>query len=191
MASLAKQCGIKKIAQVTPSGTFYCFTLSLRTHVYALPFHMADSTGNALSMDTRPLAVDYIHRAGALRALIVRSRATPDQTTFLTEDDALFQAGFIVYAAGGAVAPHYHKPVERQISGTCEAILVRSGSCHLDLYGDDLKCFATRELHAGDLVVLYGGGHGFRMIEDCTLFEIKQGPYGGLQEKERFIPIVD
>jgi hypothetical protein len=26
------------------------------------------------------------------------------------------------------------------------------------------------------------------MTEDCTLFEIKQGPYGGLDEKERFDP---
>ena len=36
-----------------------------------------------------------------------------------------------------------------------------------------------------------GGGHGFRMIEDTVLFEIKQGPYGGPAEKERFATAAD
>jgi hypothetical protein len=38
----------------------------------------------------------------------------------------------------------------------------------------------------GDVVVLLDGGHGFRMLEDTVLLEIKQGPYSGLGEKEQF-----
>lgn len=131
---------------------------------------------------------EFIRVGGAIRALIIAGAANPEKTSFLTGDDAVFQAGFIVYPAGGAVVPHFHKPVRRSVEGTCEAILVRSGSCHLDLYDDDRRLFATRTLTTGDIVILYGGGHGFRMIDDCVLFEIKQGPYGGLEEKERFVP---
>jgi hypothetical protein len=32
------------------------------------------------------------------------------------------------------------------------------------------------------------GGHGFRMLEDTVLLEVKQGPYGGQAEKSRFDP---
>jgi hypothetical protein len=45
---------------------------------------------------------------------------------------------------------------------------------------------ATRELREGDILLLVDGGHGFRMLEDTVFVEIKQGPYTGLDEKERF-----
>jgi len=41
-------------------------------------------------------------------------------------------------------------------------------------------------LETGDIVMLVNGGHGFSLLEDTILFEIKQGPYTGLVEKERF-----
>jgi hypothetical protein len=41
-------------------------------------------------------------------------------------------------------------------------------------------------LAEGDVMVLVAGGHEFRMREDTVLLEIKQGPYPGVAEKERF-----
>jgi hypothetical protein len=41
-------------------------------------------------------------------------------------------------------------------------------------------------LRAGDLIVFLAGGHGFRLLEDCVMLEIKQGPYSGVDEKTRF-----
>lgn len=138
--------------------------------------------------ESRPAPIETITYEGRVQALIVRREMAPGKTHFLTGSDLPFQAGFIVYPSGGAVAPHFHKPTERAIRDTCEAILVRSGACLLDLYDDQRRSLVTHALRAGDLVILYGGGHGFRMTEDCVLFEIKQGPYGGLDEKERFVP---
>jgi hypothetical protein len=65
-------------------------------------------------------------------------------------------------------------------------ILVKKGRCLLDIYNDERELVATRELSAGDLMLMVGGGHGFRMLEDTILLEIKQGPYTGVEEKERF-----
>jgi len=56
----------------------------------------------------------------------------------------------------------------------------------LDLYDDRHIPICSRELTAGDVVVLLSGGHGFRMLEDSVLIEVKQGPYFGSQEKELF-----
>ena len=44
-------------------------------------------------------------------------------------------------------------------------------------------------LGAGDVVLLIEGGHGFEVIEEVEMFEVKQGPYVGEQEKTRFTGI--
>jgi len=131
-------------------------------------------------------AIEPIWQGQTLLAYVVRAGATAATTSFITGDEASFQAGFVVYPAGGAVVPHLHLPVVRTVVGTSELLLVRSGLCIVDMYGDDKALVASRELSTGDLVVSLAGGHGFRMLEDTVLLEVKQGPYGGLAEKERF-----
>ena len=41
-------------------------------------------------------------------------------------------------------------------------------------------------LEAGDVVLLIEGGHGFEVMEDVEMIEVKQGPYAGEQDKTRF-----
>ena len=43
-----------------------------------------------------------------------------------------------------------------------------------------------QELKAGDVAVLFSGGHGFEILEDTLMLEIKQGPYAGTKDKETF-----
>jgi mannose-6-phosphate isomerase-like protein (cupin superfamily) len=135
--------------------------------------------------------VEAIYQNDTPIAYVVRADAMTTSTSFFTGDDAPFQAGFVVNPAGGSVVPHIHLPVVRTIVGTSELLLVRRGRCIVDVYGADQTLVASRELMAGDLVISLGGGHGFRMIEDTVLFEVKQGPYGGEDEKERFVPSSD
>jgi hypothetical protein len=129
---------------------------------------------------------EYIACNGRNLALIIRTRMDPQETTFLTPNDFNFQLGFVVYPAGGEVTPHTHRPLERHIVGTSEVLMLRKGRCFVDIYDDDRKLVATRELHSGDVVLVVGGGHGYRMLENTTFLEIKQGPYTGLAEKEKF-----
>ena len=70
--------------------------------------------------------------------------------------------------------------------GTSEVLLLRRGRCEIDIYNDERELVATRELREGDITLMVGGGHGFRMQEDTVFLEIKQGPYTGMDEKERF-----
>jgi len=96
------------------------------------------------------------------------------------------QVGFVVYGAGGEVARHRHLPIERNILGTSEVIVIRKGSTAVRIYDDAGQPVARRDLSVGDVVLMTAGGHGFEMLEDTILLEIKQGPYTGVQEKERF-----
>lgn len=132
---------------------------------------------------------ERIEHEARLLALIVRGHGNPDQTTFLTENSLPFQAGFIVYPRGGEVIAHVHKPLRRELNQTSEALFVREGRCLLDIYDENRRLLSVHPLAAGDIVLLYGGGHGIRMPDsNCVLFEIKQGPYLGVDEKERFQP---
>jgi hypothetical protein len=134
--------------------------------------------------------IETIADSGTVLAYIARGAGAPepppDRTTFLTPDDCNLQVGHVVYPAGGEIARHMHLPVKRSLTGTTEVLLMQRGRCEVDVYTEDRRLVATRELHAGDILIAVGGGHGFRVIEDTVLLEIKQGPYPGGAEKERF-----
>lgn len=117
---------------------------------------------------------------------IIRAAYLPDRTAFLTPPEFKQQVGFVVYPAGGEIARHVHQPLERHLVGTSEVLVVKKGRCLVDIYNDDRDLVATHELASGDVMLMVGGGHGFRILEDTVFLEIKQGPYTGVEEKERF-----
>jgi hypothetical protein len=121
-----------------------------------------------------------------LLALVVRTTAKPDETTFLTDPEANMQVGFVVYPTGGTIARHAHRPPPRRIESTTEALFIRSGRCTAEIYDEDGELAHEVDLAQGDVIVLFAGGHGFRMAEDTVMLEIKQGPYVGVVEKVRF-----
>jgi uncharacterized protein with PhoU and TrkA domain len=118
--------------------------------------------------------------------ILISASLLPDQTTFITPPEYKQQVGFVVYPAGGEIARHTHRALERHLTGTSEVLVVKEGHCYIDIYNDAHELVATRELRTGDVMLMVGGGHGFRMLEDTVFLEIKQGPYTGLDEKERF-----
>jgi hypothetical protein len=119
-------------------------------------------------------------------AYIIQADFTPAVTTFLTPEEFNQQVGYIVYPSNSEIARHVHLPVERHTVGTSEVLVVKKGHCVIDIYNDDRALVVSRELTEGDVVILITGGHGFRMIEDTVLLEIKQGPHISQDEKERF-----
>lgn len=130
--------------------------------------------------------VEHITSGGRPLAYVIRAELSPAATTFLTPDDFKQQVGFVVYPKGGEIAKHVHVPLERHLVGTSEVIVVRKGSCDIDIYDDERALVATRTLRPGDVMIMVGGGHGFRMLEDTVLLEVKQGPYTGQAEKVLF-----
>jgi hypothetical protein len=130
--------------------------------------------------------VEHILFEGKPLAYIIRSEIAPKKTTFLTPSDFKQQVGFVVYPKGGEIQRHVHRPLERHLIGTSEVIVVRQGRCEIDIYNNHRQLVATEQLREGDILLMVDGGHGFRMLEDTVFLEIKQGPYTGLDDKERF-----
>jgi quercetin dioxygenase-like cupin family protein len=130
--------------------------------------------------------VEIISKNSQELTYIIRASYRPDETNFLTPPELKQQVGYVVYSAGSEIPKHFHRALERKIVGTSEVLVVKSGRCLIDIYDEDQELIATREVSAGDVILLVNGGHGFRMLEDTVFLEIKQGPYVGLDEKERF-----
>lgn len=130
--------------------------------------------------------VEIISSDGVELCYVVKADYEPAETTFITRPEYKQQVGFIKYGAGGRIARHVHLPLERTIVGTSEVVLVRRGRCRLEVFSEGRELVATRELGTGDLVLMVAGGHGFKVHDDTVLLEVKQGPYIGLEEKERF-----
>jgi len=58
----------------------------------------------------------------------------------------------------------------------------------VDFYSDDQKYLDSRTLNSGDVILLIKGGHGFKVLDDLEMFEVKQGPYAGDEDKIKFTP---
>ena len=120
-------------------------------------------------------------------AIIVKSEYTPKQTKFLTDDKDLQQLGFIVYESGGNITPHAHKKHTRTINRTTETLIVKKGIVEYEIYDKDQNSIANGLIKEGDIIALLDGGHGFKIIEDAILIEIKQGPFLSTEkDKKRF-----
>jgi hypothetical protein len=142
--------------------------------------------GDSTPPDVPMSPVEIISEGEQPLVYLVRGSWVPQRTQFLTPDHLGQQVGMIVHNAGDNVQPHVHLPVVRKVQGTSECIVVRKGFCDIDIYNDRKQFLTSRELRTGDIALLIAGGHGFRMHENTILLEVKQGPYMGQLDKERF-----
>ncbi len=133
------------------------------------------------------MSMEYIKtKDDVLTSIIIRHDYRPSATTFVTSPDLAQQLGFVVYPAGGIIKRHIHKNIDRKTVSSSEALFIREGKLEIDIFDQSKNLVATRQLEAGDFVLMVSGGHGFRVIEPTILLEIKLGPYGGAQDKELF-----
>jgi len=134
------------------------------------------------------MPIEWIKDGEDVLAVIIPAEYQPDKTEFITPLDYKQQLGFVVYKGGESIVPHTHVPMNRSLVGTSEVLLIKSGRVEIDLYTKEKKFVVTRVMNQGDIILLVSGGHGFRMQEDTVMVEVKQGPYIGIEEKERFNP---
>lgn len=130
--------------------------------------------------------VEIIESEGKTLVYLIRGKHRVVKTQFISPRIANLQVGYIVYPAGSIIPKHIHKKIIRKLDRTEEVLIVQKGSCKFDIYNDQKKLVSTRKVSEGDIIVIFGGGHGFRVTKNLVLLEIKQGPYTGIDEKERF-----
>lgn len=124
-------------------------------------------------------------------AMIIRANFEKDGVEFITPDSFSQQLAYMKHPASYKIAPHVHNPIQREVQLTRETLFIRRGSVRVDLYNSDRKYLRSVVLKTGDVILLVDGGHGFKMLEESEIIEVKQGPYAGEQDKTRFGGIED
>jgi mannose-6-phosphate isomerase-like protein (cupin superfamily) len=132
---------------------------------------------------------EEIRNKGELLAIIVRSAYDKPGITFFTSNDLSQQLAFMHHPAGKIIEPHVHNPVPREVHYTQEVLFIRRGKVRVDFYDTDQIYLESRILEQGDVILLATGGHGFEVLEELEMLEVKQGPYAGDQDKTRFAAV--
>lgn len=133
---------------------------------------------------------EQIFHEGVILACILRASYSEDGIHFFTPNEFSQQLGYMKRPKGYDIPPHTHLPVSRTIEWTQEALFIRSGKIRVDFYTPETSEYLeSRCLHAGDIILLAHGGHGFHILEQAEMIEIKQGPYAGEADKARFSPV--
>ena len=124
-----------------------------------------------------------------LLAIIIRTQFKKDGIDFFTPDDFSQQLAYMKRPEGYSILPHVHNLVHREVHFTQEVLFIKSGKVRVDFYDDNQRYLESRILNYGDVILLAYGGHGFEMLEESEIIEVKQGPYTGDQDKTHFTGI--
>ena len=121
-----------------------------------------------------------------LFAIIVSRDFDKSGIHFFTPNDLSQQLAYMRHPAGKVIDPHIHNPVHRNVQYTQEVLFIKRGRLRVDFYDNDQTYLESRILQAGDVILLATGGHGFEVLEEIEMIEVKQGPYAGDDDKTRF-----
>lgn len=133
--------------------------------------------------------IEHMIHKEKLLSVIIRADYKSDGIEFFTPDDFSQQLAYMNRAKYHVIPPHVHNPVQRDVQFTQEVLVIKSGKVRVDYYDDNKKYLESRILYQGDVILLAYGGHGFEMLEDSEMIEVKQGPYAGEMDKIRFEPV--
>jgi len=121
-------------------------------------------------------------------AYIIHGSSRVKGQNFLGEPEDFLQVGIMGLAKGTKLKPHYHLPQKKNINKNQEVLIILSGKMEAIFFDDqNNKKVDSAILEGGDILVLLDGGHGFKMLADTSLVEVKQGPYEGQHKDKNYI----
>ena len=120
---------------------------------------------------------------GELSAIILKARYDESGIHFLTVDELPRQLGSMNYGPGKVISAHAHRPTRQEFFRTLETLFIRKGKVRVNFYTNEQEYRCSRILQTGDVILLMHGGHGFEVLEELNMVEVKQGPYTGDEEK--------
>ena len=126
-----------------------------------------------------------------LLAIIVSEKFNEPGIHFFTPNEYSQQLAYMKRPRGYIIAPHTHNVVQREVFHTLETLFIKKGRVKITFYSEEKEFIENYEVKTGDVILLAAGGHGFEMLEESEIIEVKQGPYCGEQDKTRFEPFND
>ena len=133
------------------------------------------------------MMIEKIIHKNKLYALIVSGNYRNKKgITFFTPDNATQQFGYMKHKKGHIIKPHKHLKRTTKIFTTTEVILLLKGILRVDFYNQKKKYLFSKILKKKSIILLVHGGHGFKVIKDVEMIEVKQGPFNISKDKVKF-----
>ena len=123
--------------------------------------------------------IETITKNNLTFATIIRSSYRADDIKFFTPSDFPQQLGYMNRKKGYIINAHKHAETTALINKYFETLVVRSGKVKVSIYDEYDNYFTETIILTGDIILLSNCGHGFEMLEDSEMIEIKQGPFFG------------
>lgn len=135
--------------------------------------------------------VEEVKKKNKLLAMIIRNDYSSEGVDFITPNAYSQQVAYMHHPIGKVIDAHVHNLVHRNVVMTQEVLFIKKGILRVDFYDEYEDYLESKNLHAGDVILLVSGGHGFQVLEEVEMIEVKQGPYAGEDDKIRFAGISD
>ena len=136
-----------------------------------------------------PNKIEYIFNKKNLYALIIRGKNQFKKkgVNFITKNEDLIQVGFLKHKSKHLIKPHIHLKKKRVINFCSEVLILKKGILKIIFFNEKgEKTNISKKLFKNDLIILFKGGHGFEVIKDVEIIEVKQGPYVITKDKHLF-----
>ena len=131
--------------------------------------------------------IENIKHKKKLYALIVRKKfRIKSGVNFFTSQDATQQFGYMKHKKNHLIMPHKHNKRLTKILITTEVIILFKGILRVDFYCKKNEYLFSKKVYAGDIIMLVNGGHGFKVLKNVEMLEVKQGPYSLAADKVKF-----
>lgn len=134
-------------------------------------------------------SVEYIKYNDEVIAIILRKDFSKNGANFFTAPEDSFQFGVLQYTKGQDILAHKHIETERKIDLVCEILFIQSGKVEVIFYDENDQYVESKIVTEGDFIYLKRMGHGFKLLEDSKIIEVKQGPYLGKDKDKKYLDI--
>ncbi len=132
-----------------------------------------------------------VRNSDEILAIIIKSDFHKDGIEFFTPNEYSQQLAYMAHPVGKIIEPHIHNIVCREVHYTQEVLFIKKGKLRVDFYNTEKNYLMSHILERGDVILLSSGGHGFEVLDELEMYEVKQGPYAGDADKTRFKGNID
>ena len=131
--------------------------------------------------------IEKVNYKKEMLALIVRGKYINKKgISFFTPKESTQQFGYMRHKKSHIIKPHLHKKRKTRILYTSEVIFLLKGLLRVDFYSKRKNYLFSKILKPKDIIMLVKGGHGFKVLKEVQMIEVKQGPYSLSKDKVKF-----
>lgn len=135
------------------------------------------------------LMIEKVDYEGNTFAIVLRRNYEQDGVNFITSPENPLQLGVLNHRSGVEIKPHIHRSLTKTVNEVQEILHIDYGEVEAKFYDAEGRKLGQLILNTGDTILLLSGGHGFSILRDSKIIEVKQGPYVSREEDKTLLEV--